>query len=253
MAGDTDEPLEAYAYDQPEYASAFETFLTHTDQKVKAIRWLTDLVRGLRMRRLFVDAGAGEGSTTAVLGKFFERTVAIEPNSSLRVELARRCPEAEVVEAPIAEARIAAPADFVLCSHVFYHIPQTHWPDTLERLGSWLGADGVAVVLLGNRDADSMALPREFFGRQIDLVPAAQEFKTRHDDWEIAMHTLNCEVVVDDLESVCTLTRFFLSDYPDWGRSVTRRKLEEYVRSHFTDPRGYRLSCDQDVLLLRPR
>jgi hypothetical protein len=134
-----------------------------------------------------------------------------------------------------------------------YHIPQTQWTDTLEQLTSWLGADGTAVVLLGNRDADAMALPREFFGRQFDLARAAQEFKTGHEEWEIVMHTLNCEVVVGDLESACTLTRFFLSDYPDWGRSVTRRRVEEYVRSHFTDPRGYRLSCDQDVLLLRRR
>ena len=45
----------------------------------------------------------------------------------------------------------------------------------------------------------------------------------------------------------------FLSDYPDWGRTVTRRRVEEYVRSHFTDPRGYRLSCDQDALSLLRR
>jgi hypothetical protein len=169
----------------------------------------------------------------------------------LRVELARRCPDAEIVEAPIAEARIDSSVDFVLCSHVLYYIPQTNWGDTLERLTSWLGGDGTALVLLGNRDADSMALSREFFGRQFDLARAAQEFKTRHDDWEIVMRLLNCEVVVDDLESACALTRFFLSGHPDWGRTVTRRKVEEYVRSHFTDPRGYRLSCDQDILLLR--
>lgn len=253
MPDDTDEPLKPYAHDKAEYAGAFETFLTHTDQKTKAIGWLTDFVRGLPSRSLFVDAGAGEGSTTAALGKFFDRTIAIEPNSALRVELARRCPDAEIVEAPIAEARIVSSVDFVLCSHVLYYIPQTNWGDTLERLTSWLGVDGTAVVLLGNRDADSMALSREFFGRQFDLARAAQEFKTRHDDWEIVMRLLNCEVVVDDLESACTLTRFFLSDHPDWGRTVTRRKVEEYVRSHFTDPRGYRLSCDQDILLLRRR
>ena len=44
MTDDTDELLEPYAYDQPEYAGAFETFLTHTDQKIKAIGWLTDFV-----------------------------------------------------------------------------------------------------------------------------------------------------------------------------------------------------------------
>ena len=70
---------------------------------------------------------------------------------------------------------------------------------------------------------------------------------------EIVTQTLNCEVVVDDLESACTVTRFFLSSYPDWDRSVTHRRVLEYVQKHFTDPRGYRLSCDQDVLVLQRR
>jgi hypothetical protein len=253
MAADMDELPEPYAYDQPEYARVFGTFLTYTDQKAKTIGWLIDLVNGLRSHGLFVDAGAGDGSMTAELAKLFDRTIAIEPNSALRAELARRCPEAEIVEAPIGKARIASPTDFVLCSHVLYYIPQNDWPDTLEQLTSWLGAYGTAVVLLGNSNADVIALPREFFGRNIDLAPAVQEFKARHDDFEILTHTLNCEVVVDDLESACTLTRFFLSDYPDWGRIVTRRRVEEYVRSHFTHPRGYRLSCDQDALSLTRR
>lgn len=253
MTVDIDELLQPYAHDQPEYARAYGTFVAHTDQKAKTIGWLTNLVNGLRSHALFVDAGAGDGSMTSALAKLFDRTIAIEPNSTLRAELARRCPEAEIVETPIGEARIGSPADLVLCSHVLYYIPQNVWTDTLDRLTSWLGAYGTAVVLLGNSNADVIALPREFFGRNIDLASTVQEFKARHDDFEILTHMLNCEVVVDDLESACTLTRFFLSDYPDWGRAVTRRKVEEYVRSHFTDPRGYRLSCDQDALSLLRR
>jgi len=227
MAANMDEPLKPYAYDQPEYARAFGTFLTHTDQKAKTIGWLIDLVNGLRSHGLFVDAGAGDGSMTAALAKLFGRTIAIEPNGALRAELARRCPEAEIVEAPIDKAKIASPADFVLCSHVLYYIPQNDWIDTLERLTSWLGTYGTMVVLLGNCNADVIALPREFFGKNFDLAPTVQEFKARHDNFEIRTHTLNCEVVVDDLESACRLTRFFLSDYPDWGRIVTGRRVEK--------------------------
>lgn len=253
MAADIEELLGPYAHDEPEYARAFGTFLTHTDQKKKTIGWLTDFVNELRSHGLFVDAGAGEGSTTAVLAKMFDRTIAIEPNSAMRAELMRRCPEAEIVQAPISEAEIASPVDFVLCSHVLYYIPPNDWTDTLERLTSWLGAYGAAVVLLGNSSADTIVLVREFFGKNIDLAPAVEEFKARHDDFKIVTHTLNCEVVVDDLESACTLTRFFLGNYPNWDRPVTRRRVLEYVQSHFTDPRGYRLSCDQDALVLLRR
>ena len=106
---------------------------------------------------------------------------------------------------------------------------------------------------MGNSKADVIALPREFFGRNIDLAPTVEAFRACHGDFEILTQTLNCEVVVDDPESACTLTRVFLSDYPDWGRTVIRRRVEEYVRSHFSDPRGYRLSCDQDALSLLRR
>jgi hypothetical protein len=34
-AAEIDELLEPYAHDQPEYACAFGTFLTHTDQRLK--------------------------------------------------------------------------------------------------------------------------------------------------------------------------------------------------------------------------
>ena len=139
MATDIDEPLAPYTHDQPEYARAFGTFLTHTDEKSKTLEWLTNLVNGLRSHGLFVDAGAGDGSMTAALAKLFDRTIAIEPSSALRAELARRCPEAEIIGAPLGDARIASAADFVLCSHVLYYIPQHDWTDTLERLTSWLG------------------------------------------------------------------------------------------------------------------
>jgi hypothetical protein len=75
MAGDANELLAPYAHDQPEYARAFGAFLTHTDQKKKTIGWLTDFVNGLQSHRVFVDAGAGEGSTTGVLAKLFGRTI----------------------------------------------------------------------------------------------------------------------------------------------------------------------------------
>ena len=65
-----------------------------------------------------------------------------------------------------------------------------------------------------------------------------QEFKAHYDDVEILTHTVNCELVVDDPESACTLTRFFLGDSSDWDKTVTRHRVEEYARSHFTYPGG---------------
>src|SRR5271170_6340770 len=83
------------------YHHAFQVFLDHTDQKVNARRWLDDLVRALPMRRVFVDAGAGNGQVTSWFMDRFERTIAIEPSPSLSAELRRVCPGATVLAGTI--------------------------------------------------------------------------------------------------------------------------------------------------------
>jgi hypothetical protein len=55
----TDEAIAVYDSLTPEYHRAFEIFLNHTDQKLKAQQWLNDLVDRLPCKDIFIDAGAG--------------------------------------------------------------------------------------------------------------------------------------------------------------------------------------------------
>ncbi len=49
------------------YKQAFQIFLDHTDQKRNAKRWLQEVVDRLPARRVFIDAGAGNGEVTKAL------------------------------------------------------------------------------------------------------------------------------------------------------------------------------------------
>src|SRR3989442_7901997 len=89
-----------------EYHRAFQVFLDHTDQKLKAQKWLTDLIDRLPSRRVFIDAGAGHRKVTTWFTGRFGRTIAIEPNASLRSELKRAWPTAEVNAATNLDAQI---------------------------------------------------------------------------------------------------------------------------------------------------
>jgi trans-aconitate methyltransferase len=133
----TDEAIAVYDSLTPEYHRAFEIFLNHTDQKLKAQQWLNDLVDRLPCKDIFIDAGAGNGKVTAWFTERFGRTIAIEPNASLRSELTRACPAAEVVGEGILDAKVSAAGDLILCSHVFYYIDASEWMATLEQLVSW--------------------------------------------------------------------------------------------------------------------
>jgi SAM-dependent methyltransferase len=125
-----------------EYHPSFQTFLNHTCQKQKTKQWLNQMVSILPSWRIFIDAGAGNGAVTAWFADAFDRTIAIEANESLRTAHKNKYPRIEVLSEGILKAAIADSGDFVLCSHVFYHIDEADWLRTLLndllRVYRWL-------------------------------------------------------------------------------------------------------------------
>lgn len=246
--------VSTYDSQSPAYHRAFEVFLTHTDQKVKARDWLKGLVHGLPSRQVFIDAGAGNGKVTAWFLEDFQRTIAIEPNPSLCDELRRTCPTAEVLPQKILDAQLSILADLVLCSHVFYYIDAADWMTHLEKLVSWLAPEGVLVVAVQNHDTDCMRMLEHFCGYRFHLSELASRFEAlrgRHYRVEIA--TVPAQVVTADLDSAFIVAEFMLNLLP-MPDPPPRRILEEYVRKHFASSAGgYRFSCDQDFLTIRSR
>jgi SAM-dependent methyltransferase len=248
------ETIAIYDSLSPEYHRAFGVFLDHTDQKLKAQAWLKNLIDGLASRRVFIDAGAGNGKVTAWFTDRFERTVAIEPNASLRSELEQSCPAAEVVPEKILDARLAEVGDLILCSHVLYYIPGPDWMANLERLASWLSPTGVLVLALQNRDTDCMRMLERFSGRRFELAAAAARFEQEHGaSHRVSIETVPSRIEARDPASAHTIAEFMLNLIP-LAEPPTRVAVDDYVRRHFQRPDGaFRFSCDQDFVRISRR
>jgi SAM-dependent methyltransferase len=250
----TNQRISAYDSASAQYHRAFDVFLANTDQKIRAREWLNGLVGGLRSRRLFVDAGAGNGKVTAWFVGDFQRTVAIEPNRSLFDELRRACPTAEVLRQKIVEAEPADLADLVLCSHILYYIDAAEWMANLEKLVSWLAPDGVLVVVVQNHETDCMRMLNHFFGYRFNLPELANRFAALHGHrYRVGLSTVPAQVATANFDSALTIAEFMLNLLP-MPDPPARRSLEEYMRQHLSDGAGgFRFSCDQDFLTIRPR
>src|SRR5947208_16970520 len=148
------ETIAVYDSQSREYHQAFQVFLDHTDQKLKAQQWLSNLIDHLPSRDVFIDAGAGHGKVTAWFTERFDRTIAIESNASLRRDLKRACPTADLISEQILNAKIGTAGDLILCSHVFYYIHASEWMRTLERLASWLTPGGLLVLVVDDANTD---------------------------------------------------------------------------------------------------
>lgn len=246
--------INVYDSQSADYQHAFQVFLDHTDQKAKAREWLDRLVDGLPSRDLFIDAGAGNGKVTAWFTDPFQRTVAIEPNPYLCEELRHSCPTARVLPEAILTAEPPTGADLILCSHVLYYIPEAEWSAHLDRLASWLAPGGVLVVVLQNHETDCMRLLEQFHGRRFDLAALARRFEAeRRSDYRVDLETVPARVVTPDFTAALTIAEFILNLLP-MPDSPMRSDLEATVREHFTEPDGgFRLTCDQTFLQIRPR
>lgn len=245
------ETITLFDHQSAAYQQAFQTFLSHTDQKTKAREWLEQLAQQLPRKEVFIDAGAGNGSATAWLAGEFRRAIAIEPSPYLCEELRRRCPAVEVQTATIREAQPAALGDLVLCSHVLYHIEPAEWLDHLEKLTSWLAPQGTLVVALANPEADTMRMLAHFSGRRFDLAGLAERFQaSAGNGYAAAMATVPAQIMTADLDTAYRIAEFILSNLP-LTEIPSRTAVETYVREYFsaTDG-GFRFSCDQDFLTI---
>ena len=236
------------------YHQAFQVFLDHTDQKVNARRWLDALVQSLPVRRVFLDAGAGNGQVTAWFLDQFEGTIAIEPNASLRAELRRTCPKADVLPVKILDAKPGVPGDLILCSHVLYYIERGEWRATVARMASWLAPHGTLVIVLQNHETDCMRMLEAFLGQRFDLDALSREFDALHGQrYRVDRQLVPAHVTTADLAPAYTIAEFMLNLLP-MPNPPMRAALEDYVRQHFAAPGGgFRFSCHQDFLVIRCR
>lgn len=248
------EPIRVFDSQGEDYKRAFQVFLDHTDQKQNAKRMLQKLVDDLPERRVFIDAGAGNGEVTRAFAGAFDRTIAIEPNPYLLTQLQRTIPQADAIGTSILAASPQAQGDFVLCSHTLYYIPADEWLAHLERLVSWMSPIGVTVIVIQNRGTACMAMLEHFFGCRFDLDGLINAFRTKHGNrYEITTTLDPAHVETSEPAAAYTVAEFMLNLLPI-SQPPARRDVEAYVATHFAASHGtYRLSVHQDFLQIRPR
>ena len=235
-----------------DYKQAFQIFLDHTDQKRNAKRWLQGVVEKLSARKVFIDAGAGNGEVTGTFAPAFERSIAIEPNAFLLNQLRQAIPNAETIGDSILNAKPPAQGDLVLCSHTLYYIPADQWLMHLERLVSWMSPTGVTIVVLQNRESGCMNMVHHFFGHRFELRQVADMFRAKHGDrYDVVTTPDPAHVDTPDFPSAFVVADFMLN-LLTIHQAPTRQEVEEYIRAHFATPDGrYRVPVHQDFLQIR--
>ncbi|GAA2969727.1 class I SAM-dependent methyltransferase [Streptomyces enissocaesilis] len=231
------------------YREALSLFLAGTNEKATTHVYLQDIVERLPARKVFLDVGPADGTTTRFLAPFFDRSVCIEPSEPMRRVLRLACPQAEVVAEPVLQARIDARADLALLSHVLYYIPRVQWAVTVSRIVEWLAPGGLLLIILQHPDHACMRMVHHFTGQRFDLRELAAELAALPQG---AVGGMSLDIVPAqyrsrDLGKTVTVADFHLS--VPGGHHPAREAVEVYVQQHLRDGTGgYILRHDQHVL-----
>ncbi|MGC0421251.1 class I SAM-dependent methyltransferase [Embleya sp. AB8] len=240
-----------------DYRRAFELFLAGSDEKAVTHARLTALVEQLPRRAVFLDVGAGSGATTRHVGGYFERTIAIEPSAYMRRALRLACPEAEVLSDPVETATPGALADFALCSHMLYYLPQSRWLPTVRRLLGWVRPGGELVLALQNPNNECMRMVRHFHDVRFDLSATADALRAGNEDLveHCEVETLPVRFRADNPADTLAVAEFMVNvpDLAERTARPSRKDLEQYVVTHFADPdgAGFAIGHDHDIMRIR--
>jgi hypothetical protein len=109
-------------------------------------------------------------------------------------------------------------------------------------------------VILQDPDTDCMRMLRHFTGRSFDLRGLRGEFNAGHGArFESRIETVPAAVAAADPADAYTIAEFVLNVLPI-PSPIARADVERYLDRHARDPDGvYRLTCTQDILVVRPR
>jgi hypothetical protein len=241
------------------YRHALARFLAGSDEKDRTHAYLDDVVRRLPARRVLLDVGPADGTTTSHLSPHFERTVCIEPSEPMRRALQRVCPDALILAEPVLEAEPGVRADLALLSHVLYYVPRAQWAPTVLRVLDWVEPGGTFLIILQNPDNACMRMVRHLTGSGFDLKELADDLAAADETLADALFldSVPARYTSDDLDEAVAVAGFHLgvAAYEPNAVAPPREAVADYVRREFADAAGgFTMAHEQDVLRIhRPR
>lgn len=164
------------------YRKLFAMYCQHTNEYQKIAIYLEHLMKSRNLRRnAFLDVGAGSGTLTFSIGRYFGHVVAIEPNPlfchDLKTKATTYGKQIHLVRGFWPSLDLGEECyDLVLCTHVFYYIDVNLWGKSIRQMLSYLNPGGSLVVILASCKSELPTLTA-------DIIKVADADVTEGEIW----------------------------------------------------------------------
>jgi hypothetical protein len=206
-------------------------------------------------KKAFLDIGAGPGEIAKQIGKYFDSTTVIDPNSTYLDGYNRLGFVAFISK--LQDIALSDSYDFILCSHVFYYIERNNWMREIQKIYSGIAQGGKGlfayVAPIGPWHDFCLSIRPDYSTssdiEQIFLEESIPYRRMRH----------SCKYQISDvsdfqrLVSLCVLDDCFTPEQyqslSEEKKSEINKKIEAFIITCKT-PNGYVVNADQDFFIL---
>ncbi|QSQ25506.1 class I SAM-dependent methyltransferase [Pyxidicoccus parkwayensis] len=241
-----------------EYATAFRLLAASARHPENIERAVAERVLShLPKQPTLLDVGAGNGKVAERLAPHFSALTLLEPNQNQIAGL--QLAKAKVLIEPLEHHHSSETYDFVLCSHVMYHVPHADWAGFIDRLLSFVKPGGFCMLVMAAARGPMYTLCIDFSETLLFSEQVAATVKQMRLPHEV-LPTM-AGFVAQTFEEMFTLCRFFVLEgcyTADQLAAMSEdevRTLDAKIRTHAERCRGpdgvYRLGQDEDFILIR--
>lgn len=231
-----------------EYKIALHALLNTSDYELFSEK---TILSKITHQNSFLDIGPGPGSLTKKIMPYFSETTIIEPNQVYFDDFTG----VKKFRGTLDEFTTECKYDFILCSHMLYHIPPTEWENTIAKMVSLLNPGGKLAIVMEYPDSDLNSFREEFNPTYLpSLIEETKNFPVT--DTYISSHANTTQTESE----MVTLLRFLILEdcftYDEYQqltpheKEVIKTKLEQKAKASWTLDGQYKLHWKQIIVFI---
>ena len=241
---------------EQEYKEAIEV-LSETSQHAQLILDTIDqrVLPKLEKRYFFLDVGAGPGFMATSLAAHFEEADAVEPNPELWPLY--NSDSVRLIRSSWSEFSEERSYDFVLCSHVLYHMPKDEMKAFIKKLLFYTKKDGLCLIALMAPRGENHQLHSSFNPNYVHSGQIEEVLNELGVSYEVAR--AQNRFSAKSFRQMASLCRFLIledcltKDQRDHLDEVSfNREISSYVATLKRSDGSYTLDQDEDYFIINP-
>jgi len=241
--------------DADKYGVLFDLFRRSSNEEEKIMQIIISEIKKKESCKSLLDIGAGDGTITQKIIKYFDEVYAVEKRNDCRLFL--KALGIKMLCKDWTKFVETQKFDVILASHVFYYFPIPEWKTHISKMLKLLNDDGMLILITNSTNIEYSTFIKKTYpkiiGHEFTFASVVDNLDLVPETYEISINRISTEISLENKEHFLSMCEFWLgSSRKNWGETMkeiseTYNNLEDYA------PKGKLLKQNVDILIIKKK